>query len=370
MYCTHCGLPNDPDARFCVSCGTPLEPDDQVPAQPEPVADADAPAMFPAATQYNTQQIPATPVAPAPHVAAYAPPVCRPNNSGNKTPIIIGAIAAVVAVACLVAFIAFESGAWAHNASPQPQSPTGDAPSATASPTSSSKHSTSSKHHKTKPSALDRATLDSIVNGYSNTDVSVAATTTTGAVQYTSQSGNDAFVAAGMYLPIYLAASDSHNQDAIDSANTMMSTMSNDDANSAVNALGGISAVTDWAHSHGYNSTEFNREFGDVQASNNGYENYTSSRDATKMLSAVIAHGGQNLMSYDVTTDGVSIPAGMSVKAHRGMGIKDSYNYFMVINDGGSTVSLAVMTQNQGKEQAAALTSKLLIAIHRGLQAR
>ncbi|MDN6720529.1 MAG: zinc ribbon domain-containing protein, partial [Bifidobacterium mongoliense] len=124
MYCTHCGLPNDPDARFCVSCGTPLEPDDQVPAQPEPVADADAPAMFPAATQYNTQQIPATPVAPAPHVAAYAPPVCRPNNSGNKTPIIIGAIAAVVAVACLVAFIAFESGAWGHNASPQPQSPT------------------------------------------------------------------------------------------------------------------------------------------------------------------------------------------------------------------------------------------------------
>ena len=46
--------------------------------------------------------------------------------------------------------------------------------------------------------------------------------------------------------------------------------------------------------------------------------------------------------------------------AHRGMGIQDAYNYFVVISNGEESVGVAVMTQNLGKERAASLTSDML----------
>ena len=46
--------------------------------------------------------------------------------------------------------------------------------------------------------------------------------------------------------------------------------------------------------------------------------------------------------------------------ALRGEGIRDAYNYFMVISNGKRKVSVAVMTQDQGRDAAARLTSRVL----------
>ena len=70
--------------------------------------------------------------------------------------------------------------------------------------------------------------------------------------------------------------------------------------------------------------------------------------------------GDDGLMNYDIASEGVTIPAGATVHAHRGQGIKDSYNYFVVISNGKQKVAVAVMTQNQGKDSSAQLTSSVL----------
>ena len=77
-------------------------------------------------------------------------------------------------------------------------------------------------------------------------------------------------------------------------------------------------------------------------------------------MSACLHRGSYRLVDYDIASEGVRIPAGATVHAHRGMGIQDAYNYFVVIADGGTSVGVAVMTRDLGKEQAARLTSDIL----------
>ncbi len=68
-------------------------------------------------------------------------------------------------------------------------------------------------------------------------------------------------------------------------------------------------------------------------------------------------------MSYDIASEGVRIPEGATIHAHRGMGIQDAYNYFVVISDGRAKVALAVMTENLGQERAADLISQMLATV-------
>lgn len=170
------------------------------------------------------------------------------------------------------------------------------------------------------------------------------------------------FVAAGLYLPVYLASRG--NSDAEGLANTMMSTMDNTAGNQAVQALGGWSAVNSWLSSHGYSGTNFQRDFGDVAASNAGTENYSTSRDATRMLVAVDAAGGTDLLNANIVSEGVTIPEGMTVHAHRGMGIQDTWNYFAIVEVDGQKAAVSVVTQNQGKERAAELMSRVLESVN------
>ena len=78
------------------------------------------------------------------------------------------------------------------------------------------------------------------------------------------------------------------------------------------------------------------------------------------MLTAMIAKGDDGLLTYDVTTDGVNVPSGATVHAHRGMGVGDAYDYYMVVSNGSRKVAVVVLTQNQSKKQAVSLTSGVL----------
>ena len=147
----------------------------------------------------------------------------------------------------------------------------------------------------------------------------------------------------------------------------MMGSMDNNAGNMAAAAVGGWSGVNSWASSHGYKGTSFNRDFGDVAASNAGYENYSSSRDAARMLAAVDAKGGASLMNADIASEGVTIPSDMIVHAHRGQGIQDTWNYFAIVEANGHKAAVAVVTQYQGQSVAADLMSRVLASVDKTL---
>lgn len=220
----------------------------------------------------------------------------------------------------------------------------------------------------------DAGALESIADRYSSRDVAVSATflgsngaaaTPDSAVANTT-AARTKFVSAGLYLPVYLAAR-SNGGNALTKAQGMMQTMSNDDANQAVTDLGGFDAINNWLSQHGYADTTLNRDFGDVQASDAGHENYSSTYDAVRMLAAVDAAGAANLMNVDIVSEGVSIPTGMTVHAHRGQGIKDTWNYFAVVTTQHGKAAVALATQNQGKATAARIMSDVLADIDQQL---
>ena len=65
-------------------------------------------------------------------------------------------------------------------------------------------------------------------------------------------------------------------------------------------------------------------------------------------------------MTADIAKEGVKIPSGMTVHAHRGQGIKDTWNYFIIVENSHSKAAIAIATQNQGKEKAAEIASRVL----------
>ncbi|MBW3081139.1 serine hydrolase [Bifidobacterium saguinibicoloris] len=289
--------------------------------------------------------------------------------------VITAIVAAVALVAALV--FAFTVGRdFFTGATPPTSSASSDTGTSSGNGTTGSKTKKKTKTNtKSKATAKpDAKSLSSITSKYSSTDVSVSAmflgdgtSSTTGADYSADDIANTAaartkFVSAGLYLPVYVAAR-SNGGDAFAEAQSMMSTMSNDDANQAIADLGGFDAVNQWLSSHGYDDTTLGRNYGDVAASDAGYENYSSTYDAVRMLAAVDADGASDLMNVDVASEGVAIPTDMTVHAHRGQGIKNTWNYFAVVTTPHGKAAVALATQNQGKETAAKIMGEVLADI-------
>lgn len=413
VYCTECGFANNDGDAFCTQCGTPLEHPDAG-AAPSAAAAPDrtlvesaaapqyvAPASPAAAPAPGMVPVPPVVGAPAPTVPAGAvpgTPVPPANGTQGQpqrkrsTAIIVILIALICVVSLVIGlFVTHSMGLWGAGQSTQTAQSTNEAD------TDQSKNGTSTKDKKQSESESDKtkdsedkkdtksekteetgpvitsSQLSAIADSYSSSDVAVSAvvidskvtnakSSSDAVIATTAQSGKQ-FVAAGLYLPVYLAAMDSGNDDAKAQAATMMSTMDNASGNNAAAALGGWDAVNSWASSHGYSGTTFSRNYGDVAASNNGYENYSSSRDAALMLASVDAKGGASLMNVDIASEGVTIPSGMTVHAHRGQGIQDTWNYFAIVEANGHKAAVAVTTQYQGKAVAAELMSKVLASV-------
>lgn len=64
-----------------------------------------------------------------------------------------------------------------------------------------------------------------------------------------------------------------------------------------------------------------------------------------------------------IASEGVSVPSGMTVHAHRGMGIRNTWNYFAIVEAHGHKAAVSVVTQNQGKDRAAQLMSQVLASV-------
>lgn len=230
VYCTECGFANEQGNAFCSQCGSPLE-------QPE-----------------------ANPAAPA----SPEPPAGRPGVDHTKAVVIV-----LIALICVVAlviglFVTHSMGLW--GAQPQAQTSaqstgadasdsaddgttdSSDAKSKAKKNTSDSAKdknsddsSKKSSMEKSKPSTpvITSSQLSDIADSYSSSDVAVSAMVIDGTsadssedatIATASQSGKQ-FVAAGFYLPVYLAAQDNGDDNAKAQANAMMGSMDNNAGN-------------------------------------------------------------------------------------------------------------------------------------------
>lgn len=356
MFCPWCGSENDPDARYCAECGREL--DGTVSTVPGPSAGT----------------VPPVPV----------PPVNPDKGRGGRIALLVVAIIAVVALVVagtVVVVRAIDGNSssissdadGAESGGGTDEDPAGDDDNDDADADDTNRtdddkdgvdaddgNDASDENADGAARTLDKDAVDAIVARYSETDAAVAVMTADGLRSYSSRYAESRYVAAGLYLPVYLAYTAKNPGRPSDSAGEMLRSMNNDAANAVIDGIGGLDALNDWLSDNRYSRTTFGRKFGDVAASERGYENYTSADDAARMLSACINDGSYELMNYDIASEGVRIPAGATVHAHRGMGIQDAYNDFVVISDGGTSVGVAVMTRDLGKEQAAGLTSDIL----------
>ncbi|MFT8704392.1 serine hydrolase [Bifidobacterium aquikefiricola] len=291
-------------------------------------------------------------------------PAHKQRQPSRRKRLLIGigiAIAAILAI-CLIVVEILGSGILGTY-SPNSTSPASSATSPTkVKPSTSAPQQTTTSEQPSK-TVFDKKQLDTLISQFSASDAAIAGIDINGKDTYSSQLATTKFVAAGLYLPIYLDAHSGKNPNSITASDVMMNTMSNNDANTAMTDLGGFSAVTDWLHTNGYASTEIGRNFGDVAASNGGLENYSTAADSVAMLKATEAAGGANLMTYNIAADGIAIPAGMQISAHRGQGIKNAYNYFLIIKVKDYAIALAVLTKNHSGQEVTDLTSKVLQSI-------
>lgn len=90
MFCSKCGANNADEAKFCIKCGASLT----------------APVQIAAPVQPATPVQPVTPVQPAAPVQP-AMPVPPQNPKKNKTGLIIGIVAGVVALIAIISVIVF-----------------------------------------------------------------------------------------------------------------------------------------------------------------------------------------------------------------------------------------------------------------------
>ena len=341
MICGRCGNGNDEGSRFCTACGSPLTAPTTISMQPVQ---------------------PAYPVPPAPSQSSPVQPVAR-RRTGTIVAIVIAAIAAVALIITGVTLAVRHVSADDPGTSQTPV-PTGGEASAPGDasdgndPASSEESEADGDGPETPARTLNQESTDRIVDAYSSTDVAVSVMTEDGLRSYSSRNASKRMVSAGLYLPVYLAYYGTHEDQPSDSAGEMMRSMSNEAANLLIDAVGGVDAIDSWLSANHFSGSSFERRFGDVAASEDGYENYASSDDAARMLSMVAADGADELMSYDIASE-----EGATIHAHRGMGIQDAYNYFVVISDGRTKVALAVMTENLGQERAADLTSQMLATV-------
>lgn len=218
--------------------------------------------------------------------------------------------------------------------------------------------------------AIDNRNILDIIEAKTDVEnVAVAIVDLKTNVEFRVGNARQSYVASGFYAPIYTVAS-TVDQDVADQ---MMKTMDNDAGNTLIDEFGGLSSVTDALSDQGYTQTTFNRKFGDVKASEAGNENYTSAVDSAKILRDIYDNDGYKNMNWDLTKDGIVLPANVKTYAHRGQGIGAAYNVFAIIETDDVKYGIAIMTAHTGSNNkeaqavAVPMISDILAEVHKGM---
>ncbi|PLS29690.1 serine hydrolase [Bifidobacterium parmae] len=362
-FCNQCGAPLRQGAAFCDQCGAPVAlgsgmpqgAPSAVPMPPMPgvpdgtIYDAGPNVARPTASMPSMPSVPSSAVPPVSPAAPASPTAIAVDpKAAKRKRIILIVVAALAAVALIVAGIGF-LGSRSDDSTGKPAA------------AATKKSTKSKKAQKTeKKFAFDSKKIDSIVKDAQPAAVAMA--TSDGKAEYSSSGAGKSGVASGLYLPVYLAATD-NGKNPNTTASTMLKTMDNNAANQLIDQVGGLDALNDWLKKNGYEHTQYQRKFGDTAASAAGKENTTTAEDATNMLIVVDRIDAGKLMELDTSKEGITVPSSMTIHGHRGQGIGGAYNYYLIVKDGDRTVVVTVMTE-QDKSGAAGLVNKLLEEIH------
>ncbi|MGO5149833.1 serine hydrolase [Bifidobacterium boum] len=295
--------------------------------------------------------------------------VARASGKDKSRRIVVAVVACVVVIALIVAGALVWQSRNTKESQIRSQASASSASSngsSTKSPAKKSKSpsakSTESTSSDTASRVLDKQVMDAIVDMYNSGsgNAAVSVMTSDNLKSYSSDNASYSMSAAGLYLPPWLAYYDVVGGSPAGGYQSVLSSMDNGKANELIDRDGGMDMLNSWLNAHDYDETRFGHLYGDVNASENGYDNTTSSDDAAKMLTQLITKGEDGLLNYNVASDGVVVPDGATVHAHRGMGVGDAYDYYMVVSNGSKKVVVVVLTEGQAKEQAASLTSNVL----------
>lgn len=375
MFCTNCGFKNDEHDIFCANCGMPLEIESSATQEITPTP-APSPIPTPAPTPSFAQSENPTYIIPN-----IDPPISttiqQSNNSKSRKKTLIALIAALVVIVIGVAsaITTYALGMWTlpgHNAvsvkvateeQDQNKETTKDKKQSDTKKTPKKKDSnTSTKQNDTKKTrqlTLNKKYMDALVAPY-GADAAVSVVYGKGENQsYDSSNARVQYTAAGLYAGVYVAAL--YNGVNNDTAHTMMSSMDNGAANNVIQQLGGRQAVNSTLEQHNYHCTAYGRDFGDTTATT---DNLSCSEDAARMLMKIADASQSNVFGYDLASEGLSAPLGATMYGHRGQGINNAYNFFIIVQKDKHTVAISVMTKNRGKDSAVALTEGVLSQIN------
>lgn len=317
------------------------------PGMPSPRAPMSGTTAFPGGAPVPPSPI--NPVPPAPNAKG------KPGKGRRIAIIVIAVLAAIALILGILGIIG------SRNAADGASTESEGAQSQSQEPTDAKNTGADDKKADAKKFSFDKTKLDAIANGAQ--PAAVALSTTDGEAEYASSSAGESKVASGLYLPVYLAATD-NGKNPDETASTMLKSMDNDAANQLIDRIGGTGKVNDWLKQNGYGHTELQRKYGDTAASAAGKENMTTAQDAANMLAVMDRIDAAKLMTFDAKKAGVTVPESMTVYGHTGQGIKDARNFFLVIKDGDRTVTVVVMTDGQSQETVAATVTKLLAELH------
>lgn len=375
MFCTQCGSQNEENSKFCDTCGAPLEnrQQDNASAQNE-LQEAPTQAIS-YQNSYPTNQ-------PYANDAQYFQADVAnydANADKNKKRIIITVISAIVACVLVIGggvwwYVNNEQSAKARNQAKLEQTKKKpkkhvkeDDDLDSDDDSDSSEDSDSKENEDNSDSAisagkkLNTQKITNLIKDFAQNYYVSVAISDKNKIVYETNDSHTKFPAVGFYFPVILHAQEVADYNYEKQYENVIKTMSNASANELIDAQGGLDGLNDWLYRNDYSDTSFERKFGDVNAAKAGNDNYTSAHDAAMMLSKAMGNSFiTNPTGYNIAADGVRIPSGITIMAHRGQGIKNVYNYFMIIKSGDKMLGMSVLTSTAPKSDVAELVSKLL----------
>lgn len=400
MFCTNCGYHNDEQDAFCANCGQVLhgaasetqEPTNIAQTQVLPSStalptssnDAPQPMQF---AQMPNGQMPNSQGPNGPMPSAIAPTGQASNVKAlkDKKPLDpkkkrIAIIAAIVAVVLVLAsaITTYALGVWKlpwqtsqipveivtqeqldkqRKAEQKDHIVTVDPKSSKSSSDTKKSKKKDAKDSKEKESkvTLNKDSMESIVSPYGN-DAAVSVVYGDEPTQsYDSSNARTHYTAAGFYAGVYAAAL--YKGAVNDTARTMMASMDNAAANDLIGQLGGRDAVNSILAEHGYQCTGYGRDFGDTKAT---ADNLSCAADASRALMDIAKASQSNVFGFDLASEGIVAPEGVTLYGHRGQGINNAYDFFVIAQKGDQRAVISVFTNNRGKDSAVALTNSVL----------
>ena len=297
--------------------------------------------------------------------AGSIPPSKPQQAASNKTmfTIIFAALGFIVVllIILLVLFLPGMSGPGAPSNAPSAQI-------ASATPTQASAPTQTPTPTPTPTPTLDISEIEEIISSYTSlSNVAVSVANLDSGEIYSTINSNVQFIASGMYLPVYIAAGGANAASTYSGyLSDMLKNKNNQSANVIIDSFGGLESINEILRINGFSNTTQGRLYGDVNASNKGYENFTTSANAVEMLMYIYDDGGYTNMYSDLAAEGISVPRVGGVYAHTGQGIGTSYNIFLILIDSDTSFAVSILTNGMGstwdsaKKSAIPMISTLL----------